>query len=127
MLLWLELYRILEKEFLVGADQGTKMIAKLMAYLKKYYSEKIDSNKIECEMHMNFDYLNRQFKKYTGDTIFRFLNGYRIEESKRFLKIEQYSNAVIASMTGFQNEFYFSKVFKKYTGITPSEYKKQMI
>lgn len=127
MLLWLELYRILEKEFLVGADQGTKMIAKLMAYLKKYYSEKIDSNKIECEMHMNFDYLNRQFKKYTGDTIFRFLNGYRIEESKRFLKSEQYSNAVIASMTGFQNEFYFSKVFKKYTGITPSEYKKQMI
>ena len=60
---------------------------------------------------MNFDYLNRQFKKYTGDTIFRFLNGYRIEESKRFLKSEQYSNAAIASMTGFQNEFYFSKVF----------------
>ena len=127
MLLWLELYRILEKEFLVGADQGTKMIAKLMAYLKKYYSEKIDSNNIECEMHMNFDYLNSQFKKYTGDTIFRFLNGYRIEESKCFLKSGQYSNAVIASMTGFQNEFYFSKVFKKYTGITPSEYKKQMI
>lgn len=37
---------------------------------------------------MNFDYLNRQFKKYTGDTIFRFLNGYRIEESKRFLKAD---------------------------------------
>lgn len=107
-------------------DPGMQMIARLTSYLKEHFSEKIDSKRIECDMHMNFDYLNRQFKKYTGDTIFHFLNVYRIEESKQLLKSGLYQNAVIASMTGFQNEFYFSKVFKKYTGITPSEYKKNV-
>lgn len=106
------------------SSNSDKVIDDVLTYLRRYYYEDISSKKIEAIFHMNFDYLNRRFKKITGKTIFYFLNEYRIEQSKIMLKSGHLSNRQIAAETGFCNEYYFSRVFKKYTNLTPGAYKK---
>ena len=59
----------------------------------------------------------------TGKTIFCYLNEYRITESKKLLYSGLLTNKEIAEKVGFHNEFYYSKVFKQYTGLSPREYK----
>lgn len=95
----------------------------IIAYLKIYYYEHLSSQDIAHHFHGNFDYLNRKFKLTIGKTIFQWLNEYRITVAKYLLQTGYYTNGQIASRTGFNNEFYFSKVFKKITGMTPTEYK----
>lgn len=95
----------------------------IIAYLKIYYYDNLSSEQLEKHFHRNFDHLNRKFKKATGYTIFQWLNHFRISEAKKLLAAGYYSQAQIAEQTGFSNEFYFSRVFKRITGITPTEYK----
>lgn len=100
------------------------LVPQLIAYLKIYYYDNLSSEQLEKHFHRNFDHLNRKFKKATGYTIFQWLNHFRISEAKKLLAAGYYSQAQIAEQTGFSNEFYFSRVFKRITGITPTEYKK---
>lgn len=111
----------LDNKELPGIDQR---IDAVLTYLKRYYYLNISSQLIEEKFHINYDYLNRQFKKAVGQTIFQYLNAYRVEQSKAMLKIGYYTNQQIAQENGFCNEFYFSRVFKKYTGMSPSTFKK---
>lgn len=97
----------------------------VIAYLKEHHREKITSRDLETHFHLNFDYMNRKFKENTGKTIFRFLEEYRIEESKKLLESQRFSIAEIAESLGFCNAFYFSKVFKKREHISPREYQQQ--
>lgn len=96
----------------------------LINYLKKHYNEDIHSKDIADTFFNHYDYLNRIFKKQTGQTIFSYINECRINESKRLLHSFYLTNREIAEKVGFHNEFYFSKVFKQYTGVSPKEYKK---
>ncbi|MDM8312959.1 AraC family transcriptional regulator, partial [Clostridium cadaveris] len=63
----------------------------------------------------------------TGDSIIMFLNKYRIEKSKNFLKDRSYSILNVAISVGFKDQSYFCRTFKKYTGISPSEYRNQFL
>ena len=59
----------------------------------------------------------------TGSTFKEYLSMVRVEESKRLLANTDYSLIDIAVATGFQDQSYFSKVFKRYTGLTPGQYR----
>ncbi len=114
----------MELQYLLPEANNTFSYAlPVITYLKENYRRKISSVLLEKEFHHNFDYMNRKFKEATGKTIFRFLEEYRIEESKKMLESKQYSVSQIAEYLGFCNAFYFSKVFKKHENMTPSEYK----
>lgn len=95
----------------------------LLNFLNQSYSMTISSTLIESQFNCNFDYLNRQFKKMTGQTIFVYLNSLRVEKAKQLLSTGFYSLSDIATYTGFHDVYYFSKVFKKSTGVTPGKYK----
>lgn len=77
-------------------------------------------------LYMNADYLGKLFKQETGERFSSFLTKVRIEEAMK--QIGASGNvrvADLAEQTGFgDNPQYFSQVFKKYTGVTPSEYRK---
>lgn len=105
-------------------ETAEELIAfQIIAYLKIYYYERLRSSDISNHFHGNFDYLNRKFKRTIGKTIFQWLNEYRITVARHLLQTGYYTNGQIAARTGFNNEFYFSQVFKKITGMTPTEYK----
>lgn len=96
----------------------------LRHYLAANYGEDIDSAMIEEMFHCNFDYLNRVFKKETGDTIFSTLNHIRIMNAKKYLATGLYTCSEVAARCGFHDVYYFSKVFKKIAGCSPTEYRK---
>ena len=98
----------------------------LRHYLSANYNEDIDSAKLEEMFHCNFDYLNRVFKKETGDTIFSTLSHIRIRNAKKYLATGLYTCNEVATKCGFHDAYYFSKVFKKLAGCTPTEYRKNM-
>lgn len=94
----------------------------LLRYLLSNYTEQISSELIEERFEMNFDYLNRIFTSITGSTIFAYLNAVRINHAKELIATTSLRFNEVAYLVGINNQFYFSKIFRKYTGITPSEY-----
>lgn len=105
------------------SDRAKKVIPALIEYLNGHYAEDISGELLQEQFHYHFDYLNRQFKKRTGKTIFVYLNTVRITRAKQLLETGFYTVEDVAEQTGFRDVFYFSRVFKKYTGMTPGQVK----
>lgn len=101
--------------------------SKLLTYLHTSYAQKITGEQIEDLFAMSFDYLNRIFKKRTGSTIFSYLKALRVEQAKQLLSTTYLQIGEIAEITGFSDEYYFSRTFKKCTGSTPSFYRKRQM
>lgn len=107
-----------------GIPQSYKNIHELLNYLNANYQKDISGKLIEEVFSCNFDYLNRVFKKNIGKTIFVYLNEIRIHHAKELIATTSMKMLSIGYRVGFQDECYFSKVFKKYTGISPGQYEK---
>ena len=106
--------------------RSTRIIHDLLTFLYKSYDTEISSDLLEDKYGCNFDYINRIFKKTTGKTIFVYLNELRIAQAKQLLSNGIYSISEVADKTGFHDVYYFSKVFKKYAGMNPGAYLKQL-
>lgn len=94
----------------------------LSDFLRQNCHRTIRSHDLEKTFHHNFDYMNRVFKADFGMTIFQYLEDYRISEAKKMLQTHAFSVSQIAESLGFCNTYYFSRVFKKKTGISPSHW-----
>ena len=109
-----------------ATTRSTYIIYDMLNFFHNHYYEDISGSFLEEKYDCNFDYINRIFKKTTGKTIFVYLNELRIEQAKQLLSNGIYSISNVAEKTGFHDVYYFSKVFKKYAGITPGAYLKQI-
>lgn len=105
-------------------EKSDNMVEMLVDYIRQHYEENITRNTLAEMVHFSPEYVGKTFKKQTGSSINDYVKKLRIEEAKRML--EETDNKVIdvALMVGFENMPYFSSVFKKYTGYSPAEYKK---
>lgn len=110
-----------------SSTKASRKVFDLLNYFNSYYMEEISGDSIEELLDCNFDYLNRVFKQATGKTIFNYLNELRIIKAKQFLENGLHSISDVAEMTGFNDVYYFSKVFKKYAGTTPGKYSKSVL
>lgn len=111
---------------LPGVPASYKKVHQLLNYLNDHYQESISSEMIEKVFSCNFDYLNRIFKKTIGRTIFVHLNEIRIHHARELISTTSMKMSAVGFRVGFSDESYFSKVFKKYTGMSPAHYEKFM-
>jgi YesN/AraC family two-component response regulator len=112
-----------------SSSTNTKSFVKvhaLLDYIHHNYSNKITSADIEQEFECNYDYINRMFKKLTGHTITHYINKVRINHAKELIEATHLSFGEIGYLTGLNDPFYFSKVFKKYVGLSPNQYFKRI-
>ncbi len=105
--------------------KGEILTEQLLNYLNNNYPKKIKSEDIEIEMDKNFDYLNRIFSQFTGNTIFRYLNSLRIKKAKELISTTNLTFGEIGEMVGLSDKYYFSKLFHKETGMTATQYYKR--
>lgn len=78
------------------------------------------------KMGYNIDYVRRCFKAEIGETPLEYITSLRLQKAKRMLEQEKFSGIQnVASECGFNDCFYFSKIFKNFYMISPSEYRKQ--
>ncbi|MCD8105773.1 MAG: response regulator [Lachnospiraceae bacterium] len=102
-------------------------IAQIKEYISKNYKNELLSVKdISSHMFLSVSYVCTFFKNETGKTLNQYLTEYRMERAKELLADPQYKISEISSMVGYSDGNYFGKSFKKYTGLTPSEYREKM-
>lgn len=97
---------------------------KVCEYMKKHYNEDISSKDIAKNIGYTQSYFCRIFKKTFNVSFSEYLNMYRISISKKMLENKNAKTADVAYECGFTSPVYFSRRFKKYIGMTPSEYQK---
>jgi len=99
--------------------------------LKDAIQDHIDDNltlkELSKELDINPSYLSREFSKYFEDLSFgEYIRKLRIEKAKQLMVNSAYSLTEIAYLTGFSDQSHFTRIFKKHTGQSPSEFKKTL-
>lgn len=100
-------------------------INKSVQYIKENYERNITLEEVAEYSQVSKSYLSLLFKQETGINFSTFLTNYRIEKCKEYMKDSHYKIYEIAERIGFDNPYYFSKVFKEKVGISCKEYQKK--
>jgi|GEM_PF-895835 len=106
-------------------SKHSELMLQAVDYMHKRYNKPISVTQISHIIGIErrrFAYL---FERYTGMTPNHYLTSFRMKRSRELLRTQHYTVAQIAELVGYHDSFYFSRVFKKYNGIAPSEYRKK--
>lgn len=101
-------------------------IDKAVSYFSEHYSEQINIDEYAEKRHVSTSWFIRNFKLYTGFTPMQYILSKRIYNAEILLQNTQYNITEIAQIIGYDNPLYFSRIFKKMKGISPSEYRKSI-
>lgn len=133
--------RINEKRPITGVDKetiqriisheavnaGESDIEKAKKYIHQHISDDICVDDIVKEVHLNAQYFMRIFKKETSMPILEYITNERIKLAKELLTGTEFPINRVADCVGYGNYSYFSKLFKRYTKLTPAEFRKSFI
>lgn len=97
-----------------------------ISYFCEHYNEPINIDDYAKENHFSTSWFIRNFKLYTGITPKQYILKKRIYNAEALLQNTQYNINEIAQIIGYDNPLYFSRVFQKTKGISPSEYRKNI-
>ena len=106
--------------------QYSPSVQKIIHYINMNLSKDLSLDEISNFMNMNLSYVSNLFKKETGMTIIYYLNHQRIKHSAYLLRNTQHNISYIAQQVGIYDLNYFSRIFKKYMGNTPTQYRKMI-
>lgn len=109
----------------IYVDPQVKTMQRMIMYIKENYQDNISSHDIADSENISISTCIRLFQKYTYITPCAYVNLYRLVKAKEMLKESNYNMTEIAERCGFQSSAYFTKMFKKQFGKTPSEYRKK--
>lgn len=112
-----------KKETIQGTNKPSYLVKKAIDYMKENYSNNIGLQTVADKLYISTWYLSKLLKKETGSTFIDVLNNIRINESKRLLEDPKYKIYEICNIVGFTDTAYFVKLFKKISGITPTDYR----
>lgn len=114
-----------ENHSLNELSDTAKTVSEILDYINEHLYENICVEDIANHVFLNHDYINRIFKKHLNTTIRHYITIQRITRSQQLL-LEGYSVSQIQEMVGYGSYEHFFKTFKKITGLTPKEYRKQI-
>ncbi len=110
----------------ISSDPAQQYVRKAMAYLHEHYTESPSRADVADYVGVSMSYLNRCFRQEIGLTPIAYLNRYRINQAKNLLLTSEQTITEIAMALGFSSSSYFSQVFRRETGMSPSEYQEYM-
>ena len=101
--------------------RSASVVGFAIAYINQHYREGVTLKQVAAECHINTSYLGQVFHKETGSAFTDYVNALRIAEARRLLNNPTLKVYEVAEQVGFTDYHYFLKIFKKVTGITPSD------
>lgn len=107
--------------------KGTNHITKILDIIDADLSQDLSLNAVASRLSLNPSYVSRLFKQFVGKTFVEFVTSRRIEQGKLLLETTDMKVGDVATSVGYQNSYYFIKLFKEATGMTPGEYRKQHV
>ncbi len=116
--------RFTEHVILVMDSEHPTAIREALKYINTHYSQRITLRETAEIAGLSPKYLSSIFKKDTGSSFTEYINNLRINEAKCLLSTTTLTVFDIALSTGFEDQSYFTKVFKKATHLTPLQYRK---
>lgn len=106
-------------------SQTALVMAHVRRYLEDNYMFDLSLDSVGEILHISPAYLSAQFKKYQKMNFLDCLTELRINAAKELLTDPFRSSAEVASMVGYEDASYFARAFKKHTGMTPTQYRRQ--
>ncbi len=118
--------RFVDCTFSIKNVKNKDIIYRAMNFIRENYDQNISLDDVASEVHLSSSYFSKLFKDEMNISYTDYLNRVRIEAGKQLLK-ENHSLADIAQITGFSDQSYFSKVFKKIEGISPGKWRNNLV
>lgn len=115
--------KYIEEKSSGGKIQGTSMTTKFREYVERNYDKDISLSSMEMAFNMTRAYVSNKFKEKMGVSFVKYLTQYRIEKAKEMLRNDDIKIADIAEKLKMGNAQSFIRVFKKYEGVTPGQYR----
>ena len=106
-------------------DRNALVMAHVRKYMEDNYMFDLSLDSVSEILHISPAYLSAQFKKYQKTNFLDCLTELRINAAKELLTDPFRSAAEVASMVGYEDSSYFARTFKKRTGMTPTQYRKE--
>lgn len=103
---------------------GPGVMEEIAAHIREHYREELSLQDLADRFFLSREYISRRFKREFGENVFDYLTNVRLERAKRLLLDSEITVVRIAELVGYQDEKYFSRVFKKSTGCTPNEFRR---
>ncbi|WP_020614836.1 helix-turn-helix transcriptional regulator [Paenibacillus daejeonensis] len=124
-----EILRLIASDYLTQSAYDSSFSPSYQTYrrlvnlLNNAYAQEIAKERLERQLDRTYEYLCQVFKKYAGMTMVQYLHQLRIQRAKHLLSHSTQSVGEIAIAVGFQDAFYFSRVFKRQEGMSPLNYR----
>ncbi|WP_346698833.1 AraC family transcriptional regulator [Catenibacillus scindens] len=122
----LEIARCVTKTHLNPVSEKNMLVIKITEFLEEHFALPVSLDELALLVNLSKDYMCALFKKATGQTIIDYLTDLRLEHACQMLRqYPERTAAQVGRMCGFASPSYFGKVFKKYRGMTPNDYRRK--
>ncbi len=120
--------QIAEYDYLIPQNQTfsqgeNQVITKALEYIHKHYTEELTLQTVAGHIHMSRNYFSVLFKRHIGQNFIDYVIDLRIKKAKELLRNTSLKVYEVADQSGFKDVKYFSKLFKKLTGISPADFR----
>ena len=125
-----QIFIMLQRYFINAAKTDNARVVeeidKATIYFNEHYSEDISIDEYAQNNHVSVSWFIRNFKHCTGSTPMQYILSKRIYNAEILLQDSTYNITEISEIVGYENPLYFSRIFKKVKGLSPSEYRKSI-
>ncbi len=109
-----------------GPSQPNTIVSYVQRFIDENYAKPLNTEAIVENLYLSSSYVRRLFKSHMGISIMDYVERVRMDHAARLLGQLQYKISEIGALIGYENPSYFNLVFKKYFGLTPGEYRRQV-
>jgi YesN/AraC family two-component response regulator len=102
-----------------------RLVRRAMAYIHQHYAEPISRKEVSEYVAVSEAYLSSCFHEEVGVTLVAYVNRCRVKRAKALLEVGQKSITEVGMEVGFASQAYFSRVFRRETGLSPSTYQRE--
>ncbi|MBO9609553.1 MAG: helix-turn-helix domain-containing protein [Paenibacillaceae bacterium] len=107
-------------------SKSGQLVSRIIAYIDAHYTSDLYLERIATEMNLSAKYISKLFKEITGTNLTDYISIKRIQEAKLMLSTTSLKNDEIAARIGILSRATFFRLFKKYEGVTPQDYRKML-